>query len=185
MKHSFTRLLAAVCFVAIGTLDSVPAASQTAQSQPPIVVGIVDIDYIMNESKAALSAKAQLEKQATDLKAEVRKQQKAFQDSEQKLRDQRDKLSEDDLKKKIEELNAQGEKTKKKLAQQEKALEANHRKANEKIRETLLGIIREIATKRGMTLVMNKTYVPVFAEQYDVTAEAMKRLNEKMPSLKL
>src|SRR5262245_50892371 len=110
MRNRF-QILLVLCCVAIWVLHAAPASGQTAA--PPPVVGVVDYDLIMNESKAGKSARSQLEKQLAAYKEEFRKQRKAFDDANSKLGAQQSSLSQEELRKKIEELNAQGAKAEK------------------------------------------------------------------------
>jgi outer membrane protein len=183
MRNSFHTLVVLCCLM-IGALDAAPASGQSA-APPPAVVGVVDYDLVMNESKAGKSARTQLEKQLAAYKAEFKKQRKAFDDANAKLGAQQSSLSQEDLKKKIDELNAQGAKAEKALAQQEKALDANYENARKQIGAALGKVVAEIAKKRGLTLVLKRSDVLVFAKEYDLTDEAMKQLDAKMPSIKL
>jgi len=94
-------------------------------------------------------------------------------------------LSDDDFKKKVEELDAKGKGFEKSLAQTKQALDSNVKKAVGQIRSALLEIITDIAKKRALTLVLNKSDVILAADAYDFTDEAMKRLDSKLPSVKL
>ncbi|NJO34389.1 MAG: hypothetical protein HC869_15925, partial [Rhodospirillales bacterium] len=79
---------AILCVAALAMLQVVPARAQSEQ-QPPLVIGVVDFDFIMNESKAAKSVKTQLDKQVAAFEADYKKQRKAYHDKEQKLREQK------------------------------------------------------------------------------------------------
>jgi len=182
--HNSFRIIAIVCLLAVGMIHAGTAFGQSEKAAQP-VVGIVDFDLVMNESKAGKSARSQLEKQLEAFKAEYQKQRKSFNDSEAKLKAQQASLSDADLKKKVEELNAEGAKIEKALAQQEKALDANYKKAREQISTALVGVVSDIAKKRGLTLVLKRSDVIVFASEYDFTQEAMKQLDAKLPSIKL
>ena len=184
IMRSCLRVVAASCLVAIAMLYAGPVSAQSAKAPAPIV-GVVDWDLIMNESKAGKSARGQIEKQVAAFKDEYKKQRKAFDDSEAKLKQQQASLSDADLKKKVDELNTQGAKIEKALAQQQKALDASYKKAQDQISAALVGVVSEIAKKRGLTLVLRKSDVIVFASEYDVTEEAMKQLDAKMPSIKV
>jgi outer membrane protein len=184
IMRSHSLFVAALGFIAVGIVHIGPTFGQAAKVPQP-VVGVVDFDLVMNESKAGKSARAQLEKQAAAFKAEYQKQRKAFDDSEAKLQAQQKSLSEADFKKKVDELNAQGAKIEKALVQQDKALDANYRKAREQISTALVGIVSDIAKKRGLTLVLKRSNVVVFASEYDITDEAMKQLDAKLPAIKL
>jgi outer membrane protein len=156
-----------------------------AQSQPQLVVGVVDFSGIMAESKAGKSLKAQADKQADAFEAEYKKQGKAFSDLEQKLEEQRASLSREDYQKKVTDLNAQGKKMRDALTAKKQALDAAFSKARDQLKKALLDIVVDIAKKRGMTLVLNKNDTVLSAESFDFSSEALKRLNEKLPSVKM
>jgi outer membrane protein len=183
-KHNCSRIVAFLCVLAVGVLSSETSPAQTAQSPQP-VIGVVDYDLILNESKAGKGARAQLDKQAAAFKTEYKKQRKAFDDAGAKLKAQQGSLSDEELKKKVEELNAQGAKIEKALTQQEKALDANYKKARDQITAALDTIVTSIAKKRGMTLVLKKSAAVAFAVEYEFTDEAMKQLDAKLPAVKL
>jgi outer membrane protein len=156
-----------------------------AQSQPPLVIGVVDFDLIMKESAAGRSVKSQYDKQRSAFDADVERKRKAFKDQTQKLGAQKSTLSDDEFKKKVDELNAKGQAIEKSLVQAKQALDSNRNKALGQIQSTMLEIIADIAKKRALTLVLNKSYVLLMADAYDFTDESMKGLNAKLPSVKL
>jgi Skp family chaperone for outer membrane proteins len=178
------RVAAVLCVVALAMLQVVPVGAQSAQ-QPPLVIGVVDFDLIMNESKAAKSVKSQLDKQAAEFEAEYKKQQKAYQDKERKLLEQRASLSEAEFKQKAADLNAQTDKAEEALTQKKRALDSGVKKAVGQIKKSLLEIVADIAKKRGLTMVLDKSTVPLSHTDYDFTEEAMKSLDAKLPSVKL
>ena len=51
------------------------------------------------------------------------------------------------------------------------------------IRTSLLQVVDEIAAERKATLVLSKNQVVLSAKEYDITDEAMKRLNAKLPTV--
>src|SRR5262245_41894930 len=173
---------AAVAFV----LSLAPATGHvtaaTSQSQPDIVVGVVDFDLIMNKSKAGKSVKSQYDKQRSAFDADFQQKRKAFKEEGQKLGGQRSTLSDDEFKKKLNELDAKGKAIEKSLAQTKQALDSSLKKAVGQIRSALLEIIADIAKKRALTLVLNKSYIILAADAYDFTDESMKRLDAKLPS---
>ena len=193
IMSAFARLSATVMLLLVATsipetraLAQTQGQTQQVQDQPPlqVVLGIVDFTMIMNESKAGKSLKAQADKQATAFEAEIKKQGAAFNAAKQKLEQQRQSLSKDDLQKKLAELNAQGKKMEDTLNDRKQALDAAFNKARDQIKNILLQIVVDIAKKRGMTLVLNKNDTVLSAEGFDFTDEAMQSLNEKLPSIK-
>jgi Skp family chaperone for outer membrane proteins len=157
----------------------------TAQQPVPAIVGVVDVEKVLRESKAGKSIKAQYDKQRDAFKAEVNKQLKAFRDQEKKLLAQKDKLSPEEFNKKTADLNNQGKETEATLAQRERQLDENTSKAQATIFENLRVVTRDVAAARGMTLVVTKTAALVYSPSYEITAEVLKALDAKLPSVKL
>lgn len=183
MRNSI-RIAPILCIIALAMLQVVPAAAQS-EEQPPLVVGVVDFDLIMNESKAAKSIKSQLDKQAADFEADYKKQQKTYQDKERQLRGQRASLSEAEFKQKVADLNAQTDKAEEALTKKKRALDSGVKNAVGQIKKSLLEIVADIAKKRGLTMVLDKSTVPLSHKDFDFTEEAMKSLDAKLPSVKL
>jgi Skp family chaperone for outer membrane proteins len=86
-------------------------------------------------------------------------------------------LSDDEFKRKRDALDAKGKAIQKSLVQTKQALDSNFNKAIGQIRSALLEIIADIAKKRALTLVLNKSAGIVAADAYDLTDESMKELD--------
>ncbi len=188
------RLNAAVLFLLLAPMIQETSALAQTQDQPeqtqsqaqlPVVLGIVDFTAVMIESKAGKGLKVQADKLAAAFEADFKKQGKAFNDAQRKLDEQRSTLTNEDLQKKVADLNAQGKKLKDGFDERKKNLDDAFNKARDQIKDALLQIVVDIAKKRGMTLVLNKGDTVLSAEGFDFTDEAMKRLNDKLPSVKM
>jgi outer membrane protein len=177
--------IAAIAFVLSLAPGIGHVTSAIAQSRPELVVGIVDFDIIVNESKAGKSVKSQYDKQRSAFDADLERKRKAFKDQVVKLGAQKSTLSDDEFKRKRDALDAQGKAIQKSLVQTKQALDSNFNKAIGQIRSALLEIIADIAKKRALTLVLNKSAGIVAADAYDLTDESMKELDAKLPSVKL
>jgi outer membrane protein len=175
-------LLAAFAALAFAAVLPVPA---TAQSQPPPVVGIVDWDAIMRDSKAAKSIRQQLDAQKAGYQSELNKQKKALDDADQKLAAARSTLSEADFRQKVQDLKQQAEALQKSFKQRQEQLDASLRKGLDQIRVAALQIVTDMAKQRKLTLVLTKAEVVLADSDYDLTSEAMKKLDAQLPSVKL
>jgi len=183
MPQQLRYLVCIGAFLFVAALQLNAAAAQ--ESQPPIVLGVVDFDFIMNDSKAGKGVKGQYEEKRTSLDKEYEKQLKAFRGKEKDLAEQRKSMSEEDFKKKVDALDAEGKKIEKSLADRRRALDSGLNKAVGQVRKSLLEIVTAIATKQKMTLVLNKANIILAAEGFDFTDEALKQINAKLPSVKL
>jgi len=168
---------------ALGIAGSTPAS---AQQQPvPVVVGVVDADGILQDSKAGQSLKAQAEKIQKLIKSDFDKQQKQFDDDARKLVQQQDTLSAEDLKKKKEELRQRGDQQTKALNDRQRTLDMSVAKGRDQIVRALVDVVKDVAKAHALTIVVSRSVTPYFDASYDISQEVKQKLDVKLPSLKL
>ena len=103
----------------------------------------------------------------------------------QQLEQQRSSLQAADYQAKLADLEKQFDTLRKNASAKRKELELARNKGLEQISKTLDGVIRDIAQKRGLTLVINKSLVVLAAENWDITAEVQKGLDAKLPKVNI
>jgi Skp family chaperone for outer membrane proteins len=164
-------------------VDSTPAS---AQQQPvPVVVGVVNADTIVQDSKAGKSLKTQADQQQKAIKADYDKQQKLFDDAARKLAAQKDTLSAEDLRNKKEDLAQQAAQATKALNDRQRVLDRSVAKSQEQIVQALVDAVKDVAKAHGLTLVISKSVTPYLDPSYDISQEVMQKVNAKLPSVKL
>jgi len=186
MKHTQVRTLLIAATIAVQALWAADPMPASAQQQPvPVVVGVVNADKIMQDSKAGKSLKTQYDQKQKAIKADYDKQQKLFDDAARKLVAQKDALSAEDLKKKKEDLGRQADQETKKLNERQRVLDRMVASSQEQILQALVDIVKDVAKARGLTLVVTKAVTPYLDPSYDISPEVMEKLNAKLPSVKL
>jgi Skp family chaperone for outer membrane proteins len=186
MKHRQVRLLLIAATIAAQALWAATSTPASAQQQPvPVVVGVVNADTVVQESKAGRSLKAQADQQQKAIKADYDKQQKLFDDAARKLAAQKDSLSAEDLRNKKEDLAQQAAQATKALNDRQRVLDRNVAKSQEQIVQALVDAVKDVAKAHGMTLVISKSVTPYLDPSYDISPEVMQKVNAKLPSVKL
>jgi len=185
MKRVLAVSLAAGFLIAAGAggfAQTVPAAPPAAQ---PVVMGVIDIQYILNNAKASKGVKAALEKQAAAYQAELAQQENAIRSADQQLQQQRATLSQQDFDAKKAALGQQVEALRQKAATRNKQLQQMENGAMTQVEQALLQTTADIAKARGLTMVLNKAMVVLNVASYDITKEALQKLDAKIASVKL
>ena len=194
LKRTFAAVLAAVLILAAAPVFTAPTATaQTTPAAPaatptgnqPVVMGVIDIQYIMNNAKAAKSVKAALEKQAAAYQAELAQQENAIRVADQQLQQQRATLSQQDFETKKNALGQQVEALRQKAATRNKQLQQMENGAMNQVEQALLQSAAEIAKARGLTMVLNKAMVVLNVTSYDITKEALAKLDARLSAVKL
>jgi len=156
----------------------------SAQQIGPAVTGaIVDAQKILEECKASKTVQSALEKQRTSYQNDISQQENALRTADQDLSRQRATLSADDYEKKRQELEQKAATLRRDVQAKRQQLDRMFQTSMNTIRTTLLQVVDEIAAERKATLVLSKNQVVLSAKEYDITDEAMKRLNAKLPTV--
>jgi Skp family chaperone for outer membrane proteins len=172
--------------IVVHALWAAASTPASAQQQPlPVVVGVVNADTIVQDSKAGKSLKAQVDQQQKAIRADYDKQQKLFDDAARKLAAQKDSLSAEDLRNKKEDLAQQAAQATKALNDRQRVLDRSVAKSQEQIVQVLVDAVKDVAKAHGLTLVISKSVTPYLDPSYDISQEVMQKVNAKLPSVKL
>ncbi len=181
-------LAAALAAVLLLTAPT-PARAQTtpasAVTNEPVVMGVMNVEYILANAKATKSVKAALEKQAATYQAELSQQENAIRAADQQLQQQRATLSQQDFEAKKTQLGQQVEALRQKAALRSKQLQQMEGGAMTQVGAALVQAAADIAKARGLTMVLNKSVVVWNATSYDITKEALAKLDAKLTTVKL
>ena len=185
----FNRTFAAAAAAGLILTATTAANSQTtpastAASQP-VVIGVMNVEYVLASAKATKSVKAALEKQAASYQAELSQQENAIRAADQQLQQQRATLSQQDFEAKKTQLGQQVEALRQKAALRSKQLQQMEGGAMNQIGQALVQVADDIAKAHGLTMVLNKSIVVWSVASYDVTKEALAKLDARLTTVKL
>jgi Skp family chaperone for outer membrane proteins len=177
----------AFALLAAALVVGAPAASfaQATLANVPVVVGVLDVQLIMRDSKAAKSVRSALDRQAAAYQAELAQQENALRNADQQLMQQRASLPADEFAKRSNELSQKADALRQTAEKRRQELQKMENGAMIQIDQSLLQAAAEIAKARGITLVLNKSAVLLNVQTYDITQDALKRLDAQLTSVKL
>ena len=152
---------------------------------PDSNVGVVDLNFILSESDAAVDAAKQIEDIAKQIEEEIK-------NTDQDLIDEQNELIESqqimapaafDEKRKEYENKVQNYN----VTRQEKLMSIDRivSESRNEVLNALKPILEEISNDMGITVLLEKNSVLLNAENMDITEEALKALNKKLPSIKV
>ncbi len=152
---------------------------------PSTVVGVIDLNFILSESKAAKDAAKQIEEIAIDIEDEIK-------ETDQNLIDEQNKLIESqqimapaafDEKRKEYEQKVQNYN----VSRQEKLMSIDIYVSDSRnaVLNALKPILEELSNEKGITVLLEKNSVLLNAENMDITDEALQALDKNLPSLEV
>jgi outer membrane protein len=191
---AFSRIRPAVLLPAVlaaflgGALSPWGAAAPAPPPPGPpagqhLTVMVVDIQKLMQDSKAAKMVRNQIEQKRLQYTREISRQ-------EQALRVERDTLQREQATLPPKVLSQRGRAYQEKLNALERsvqskrqALEKSNGEAIAKIQQVILQIIADIAKERKANLVLPRSDLVLFDKKFEVTDEVLQQLDRKLPAL--
>ena len=157
-----------------------PAPLPTAQN---LTVMVVDVQALLQNSKAAKMARSQIEQKRGEYTKEISHQEESLRAERDALQRQQASLSPETLNQKGCDFQQKVNDLERNVQGKRQALEKSNGDALQKIQEEMLKIIADIAKQRKSNLVFQRTDLVLFDQAFDVTDEVLQKLDEQMPTL--
>ena len=173
MRSSRFMFLAAALFFTAAA----PAYAET--------IAIVNVQKLMQEAKAAKSAREQLESKQKSYQKEISQKEEKLKKEDQELAKKRDALSQDAFDKKVAAFRSEVTEVQKEVQQKKSALDEAFAQALTDIQKAVTDIIGELAEEKEFTVAMPASQVLYYEEKFDITEEVLSRLDKKLPKVTL
>jgi outer membrane protein len=160
-----------------------PAPAANPPSQPPPTVMVVDVQALLQNSKSAKMVRQQIEQKRAEYAKEISHQEETLRQERDSLQRQQSSLSAEALNQKGREFQQKVNDLDRSVQSKRQALERSNAEALEKIQEVVLKIITDIAKDRKSNMVFQRSELVLFDQNYDVTDEVLRRLDEQLPTL--
>jgi len=157
-----------------------PAPLPTAQN---LTVMIVDVQALLQNSKAAKMVRSQIEQKRGEYTKEISHQEELLRAERDALQRQQASLSPESLNQKGRDFQQKVNDLERNVQGKRQALEKSNGDTLQKIQEEMLKIIADIAKQRKANLVFQRTELVLFDQAFDVTDEVLQKLDEQMPTL--
>lgn len=176
MKQMLTRVvfsMFALAFVAVA-----------APAYADATVGVVNVQKIMKESKAAQSVRSQIlakeKAYQTDLDAKKKELDTEGQALAKEQETTKDKAA---FEAKVKDFRAKAASVQRDVDTKKAALDKAFAGALEQIQGTVMAVVKEVAGEKKMNLVVSSSQVLYSDATMDVTDDVLKRLDAKLPSV--
>ena len=148
-------------------------------------VVIVDIDYLLNNSKAGKNIQEQLKKINDARIKEIKSKDKLFKDKEAKLIAQKKILSEQEFAKKVNDLKKEVINSN---SLRKKEMEQTNKKRNDALSKLLKEInqlLIEYSERNKISMMLDKKNVIISKNENDITKEILNLLDKKITKIKI
>ena len=178
------RLLLAVTAVAT-ILLSAPAMAQDVEKPPVPSIAIIDVDKVMRESLAVKSARTQIDEIAGNLQEQIAKEEEAMRSEEQQLQQQRAILTPEVYSERRQSLQERAATLQQRARSLRQTLDRGMAQTMQRIQLVLFDEVGKLAEEIGVNLVLPRSQIVVAFDSFDISDEALKRLNERLSEIEM
>ena len=182
-----TALLAVMCAgLAPAALAQTPPAAPAPAALPAaqnLSVLVVDVQSLLQNSKAAKMVRSQIEQKRDEYSKEISHEEEVLRAERDALQRQQASLSPAALNQRGREFQQKVNNLDLDVQSKRQALEKSNNDALSKIQQAMLRIIADIAKQRRANLVFQRTDIVLFDRSFDVTDEVLQKLDEELPVL--
>jgi Skp family chaperone for outer membrane proteins len=146
---------------------------------------IVNTEKVMSESKAMKGLQGQIEGQQQALQKEFGKKQEDLRSAETELRKEQGSVAADAFQEKVKTFEKRVAEVQRDASARKQALEQGFNATIDKVKQALVEVVRDIATERHANMVLQASPFLIFDPSYDASADALRRLDQKLPSVQL
>ena len=180
LRYALLPMLAVGLILLLWMADQ---AAPRAQELAPPVLAIIDVQKVLRESTAVSALSREIEQQKVQYQEELREQERALRDADQELTRQRSILSPEAYAKKRGELEQRVATQQREARNRKRGLDKVFTQGMIKVQAELTRVAKEIAGERGLDLVLSKATVVLVKPKFELTQEAVRRLNDRLPDL--
>lgn len=179
MKPRIAPTALAVAIVAVLLLDAASAIAQQGRS----TIGFVDIKRLLREAKSAQSIRGQVEKLSQALSDDVGRARAKWRKEEKDIAAKRAILSPERFDQIRREFVARVEVERRALEARRGAIDRGVNESMAKVQDVFGEIAKEIAKERSIAVLFRRASAVLVPDSLDITSEALKRLDQRLPSV--
>lgn len=177
--------LVVVMTMAMLMMTSHTALAQDDTTAQPMRIGVVDINGVLGQSTAIIKIRAVIDEENQKFQKTIEAEQNELRAAEEDLNAQRSILDEEEFNRRMKAFENRVIVLQQKVQRQKQSFDVALKEANDQLRQLLFKIITEIAAEEGYALVMQKQNVVIFETDIDISAEALRKLNERTKDMKI
>jgi outer membrane protein len=164
----------------------VTAASLALIASPAFAenaIGVVNIAKIMKDSKAATSVRDQIQAKQKAFQAELDSKEKELLAEDQSLVKEKSSADKAAFDKKVKTFREKAAAAQRQVQEKKAQLDKAFSSSLEEIQQSVVGVVKEVAEEKKMTLAISSAQVLYNDQALDITDEVLKRLDAKLPKV--
>lgn len=143
-------------------------------------IAVIDVQRVLQESAAAKSVQKQIEDQRVKFQAEIAKEEAELRQTEQELSKARGTVNPDVYAEREQKLRQRFLVVERHVQARRKALDQGFTDSLNVVRKKILDIVNDLATSRGLSLIVVKQQALWNDKKMEITDEVLERVNKEL-----
>lgn len=181
--HSCRKLFLRVLLFSLSI--GVVSVTLTNPAYAEISIAVVDVEAILESSKAAKSIKKQVDKRRKTFLKSVKDEEDKLRTEQKAIEEKREGMSKEELLKKAQAFEKRRIEARNKLREKKAALDKSYSKAMNKLTESITHVCQTIADEQKIDLIITRQNIIIGTNNLDITSKVMKKMNKEISSLPL
>ena len=154
-----------------------------AQEIPVPKIGVIDVQKVLRDSKAAKSVRPEFDKMRKAFQKRVSEQEQQLRQAEQELTRQRAILAPEAFSQKRRSLSEEARRAQNSVKERRRQLDRAFKDTKNEILKNLVMVARQVAKAKKLNMLLEKQFVFLSVKTMDVTNEVIARLDKRLPKL--
>ena len=180
MKYKIIGLAAGLLLLPMVAEIHVAFAQEKSKA---INIAVADVQFLMENSSAAKTARAQIEKMQVTYRREIEGKLEEVTKAYQRLAQERSRLSEDAYQQRMQELRQKAANYQSEAQERLGKLDVGLRGGLQIIAASIEGIVSDIMKEKKFSVVLPRSSIIGTPAVPDITQDVLKRLNQRTPSV--
>ena len=159
------------------------SAQEPSAAAPQPTILVVDYRQVLQDAAATQTVQAALDSVRATYQEEFLALEQELRQIEQRLMEDRGTLGPEQMAERRAEFEQRVAEAQSEARNRLIALDRAQARAMEQVQAVLLDVIAEIAEERGANIVLGKSQIVLVDSVLDVSVEALRRLDERLPSV--
>lgn len=156
--------------------------SPSSDAQP--VVAVLDMNYIIDQAKASVVLRNQIEEERLKIQEEIKVIEDELRAKEKKLIEEQHVLDPRIAQERKNSLEKEFEQVQEMVGDKKVQISRKLENGMARIQNTIYEIVQKISKERNFPLIIPKNIVIYSVESLDITMDVLEQLNKKLPGLK-
>lgn len=168
-------------------LGAVVASAQDKTEKAPVTprIAIINVEYAMQKAKAVETARSQMKNMSEKYNKEIATEESALRTLEQELQQQRTILAPEAYAQRREEFQKKVAALQQKARSLRQAMDRGFKNTMQRIQLVLFEETAKVAEELGYNLVLPSSQIIVSIGQFNITPQALERLDKRLPDVTL